>query len=124
MSFRVITNPDFPGKGGKSFGEGSSFTNYQFRKLDTLFSEAAKTNTLTYRAVDWDYDKGIASYTYHKTSSHTPLFQVIKVKVGPQTTMYELFGDATRGKIAKSEKFESVYERLRSEIEDILPKNP
>ena len=57
MTFEIINNPAFLAKMG--------FTNAQFKKLDGLYLRAAGEKVLTYRAVDWDFDEGVASYTYY-----------------------------------------------------------
>ena len=97
----------------------SGFTNTQFKKLDGLYLQAAAKKALTYRSVECDFDEGVASYTYYKTEGHAPYLQFIIRKVGPRSTMYELYLQ-DKGRIAKSGVFEKAFERLQSEIEALF----
>ncbi len=97
----------------------SGFTNFQFKRLDALYLHAAAHKALTYRAVDCDFDEGIASYTYFVTEGHAPYLRFIIRKVGPRTTMYEIYLK-DKGRITKSGMFEKAFERLQSEINILL----
>jgi len=108
MTFEVINNPDFVQPAG--------FTKQQFRMLDQLYCACATDKTLTYRTVDCDFDEGIASYTYYKSFNHAPYLQFIIRKVGPRSTMFEVFKYG-KGRVAKSGVFDRAYDKLRAEIE-------
>ena len=108
MTFEVIHNP--------AFKQPAGFTQSQFRQLDQLYCSAASNKTLTYRSVECDFDEGVASYTYYISSQHAPFLQFVIRKVGPRTTMFELYKEG-KGRIIKSGVFERVYNRLRDEIE-------
>ena len=97
----------------------SGFTNAQFKKLDGLYLRAAAMKVLTYRSVECDFDEGVASYTYYKVEGHTPYLQFIIRKVGPRTTMYEVFMQ-DKGRVVKSGVFEKAFERLQMEVEKLL----
>lgn len=97
----------------------SGFTNSQFKKLDGLYLQAAAHGILTYRSVECDFDEGVASYTYYKSEHMSPYLQFIIRKVGPRTTMYEVFMQE-KGRITKSGMFDKAFERLQSEIEKLL----
>ncbi len=107
MTFKVIHNP--------AFTQPAGFTQGQFRKLDQLYCKAASEKTLTYRTVDCDFDEGVASYTYYLTGSHVPYLQFLIKKVGPRTTMFEVFKQG-KGRIAKSGVFDRAYEKLSEEV--------
>lgn len=107
MVFEVIHNP--------AFVQPAGFTSAQFRKLDQLYCLAASHKTLTYRTVDCDFDQGIARYTYYIHAGQSPYLQFMIRKVGPQTTMFELFKHQ-KGRILKSTVFDKVYARLSDEI--------
>ena len=96
----------------------SGFTNAQFKKLDGLYLQACAVKTLTYRTVDCDFDEGIASYTYYKSEHFKPYLSFVIRRVGPRTTMYEVFMQ-DKGRIFKSGVFEKAFERLQSEIETL-----
>jgi len=96
----------------------SGFTNAQFKKLDALYLQAASRKLLYDRAIDCDFDEGVASYTYYKAQNHEPAFRFVIRKVGPRATMYEVFVQG-RGRVIKSGVFEKAYERLREEIEGL-----
>ena len=108
MTFEVIHNP--------AFFQPAGFTAAQFRKLDQLYCMAASDKLLNYRTVECDFDEGMAIYTYYKSENHAPYLQFIIRKVGPRTTMFELFKQ-NKGRIAKSGVFERTYARLKGEIE-------
>ncbi len=108
MTFEVINNP--------AFFQPAGFTAAQFRKLDQLYCMAASDKVFTYRTVECDFDEGVAIYTYYKSEKHAPYLQFIIRKVGPRTTMFELFKQG-KGRIAKSGIFDRIYEKLYSEIE-------
>lgn len=91
----------------------------QFKQLDGLYLQAAGAKALTYRTVECDFDEGVASYTYYKTQGHAPYLQFIIRKVGPRSTMYEVFLQ-DKGRIAKSGVFEKAFERLKTEIESLF----
>ncbi len=107
----MINNP--------SYSPETGFTNAQFKRLDGLYLRAAAAKALNYRAVEVDFDEGLARYTYYKSESHAPYLQFIIRKVGPKTMMYEVFLHG-KGRIAKSGVFERAFERLSSEIEDLF----
>lgn len=94
----------------------SGFTNTQFKKLDGLYLQAAALKILQHRTVECDFDEGVASYTYYKAENQPPYLQFVIRKVGPRTTMYELYLQG-KGRIAKSGMFEKAFERLQKEIE-------
>ncbi len=97
----------------------SGFTNAQFKKLDGLYLQAVSKRTLNYRTVDCDFDEGIATYTYYKSEGFDPYLQFVIRKVGPRTTMYEVFMQ-DKGRVAKSGVFDKAFERLQDEIEKLL----
>ena len=97
----------------------SGFTNAQFKKLDGLYLRAAAMGVLSYRSVECDFDVGVASYTYYKSEHMKPYLQFVIRKVGPRTTMYELYLQ-DKGRIAKSGVFEKAFARLTDEVEKLL----
>lgn len=97
----------------------SGFTNAQFKKLDGLYLRTAAAHILTYRSVECDFDEGVASYTYYKSEHMSPFLQFVIRKVGPRTTMFELYLQ-DKGRIAKSGVFDKAFERLAEEIEKLL----
>ena len=111
MSFDVIVNP--------AFQQPAGFTQSQFRKLDQLYCMAASDKALTYRTVECNFDDGIASYTYFKSEHTDPYLQFIIRKVGPRTTLFELYKQE-KGRIAKSSVFDRVTEKLSNEINALL----
>lgn len=113
MNFRVIENPNF-----KKLAK-AGFTNAQFKKLDGLFLLAAAQKIINHRTVDVDFDEGIAEFTYHKSENHPWLFRFVIQKVGPHTMMYELW-TPKKGRIVKSGLFDRAYNRLKTEIEELL----
>ncbi len=102
-----------------SQSHASGFTNTQFKKLDGLYLRAAAAKVLTYRSIECDFDEGLASYTYYKSESHAAYLTFIIRKVGPRTTMYEVFLQG-KGRLTKSGVFEKAFERLSVEIEKLL----
>ena len=112
MTFRVINNPAYLAKMG--------FTNTQFKKLDGLYLQAASVKALSYRTVECDFEEGVASYTYYKSEGQAPYLQFIIRKVGPKTMMFEVFLEA-KGRVKKSGVFDLAYERLKEEVEKLLP---
>ena len=96
----------------------SGFTNSQFKRLDGLYLQSAANGVLTYRTVDCDFDEGVASYTYYKSEQFAPYLSFVIRKVGPRTTMYEVYLQ-DKGRIAKSGVFEKAFERLETEIDKI-----
>ncbi len=111
MAFEVINNPAYTAKTG--------FTRIQFRKLDDLYCRAAGTGALTYRAVECDFDEGLASYTYYKSEYHAPALQFLIRKTGPRDMMYEVYRQG-KGLVAKSGVFDRAFERLLTEVEALL----
>lgn len=111
MVFEVIHN--------SSFNQPAGFTNGQFRKLDQLYCAAAQRKVLTYRTVDCDFDAGVASYTYYLANQHVPYLQFLIKKVGPRTTMFEVYKQG-KGRIVKSGVFDRAYDRLQNEIESLF----
>ena len=97
----------------------SGFTNSQFKKLDGLYLQASSVKTLTYRTVDCDFDEGIATYTYYKSQHFSPYLSFVIRRVGPRTTMYEVYLQ-DKGRIVKSGVFEKAFERLQAEVENLL----
>ena len=110
MTFEVIHNP--------AFNQPAGFTQNQFRKLDQLYCMAVHHKTLGYRAVDCDFDEGLAIYTYYLANQHVPYLQFLIRRVGPRTTMFEVFKQG-KGRIVKSGVFDRAYERLREEIDQL-----
>ena len=113
MVFEVIHNP--------AFTQPAGFSQSQFRKLDQLYCSAAAEKCLTYRTVECDFDEGVASYTYYVSSYQAPYLQFITRKVGPRTTMFEVYKQG-KGRIAKSGVFDRAYEKLRDEIDALFEK--
>ncbi len=111
MSFQVIDNPNHVSIAG--------FTASQFRRLDGLYINAVRDNTLNYRTVECDFDKGIASYSYYKSEYHAPYLQFIIRKVGPHQTHFELY-KAGKGCVEKSSLFERTYDKLAAELESLI----
>ncbi len=112
MTFDVINNPSFQPKTG--------FTNTQFKKLDALYSRAAGHKVFNYRTVDCDFDEKTASYVYYKSEGMQPYLQFFISKPGPKTLMYEVYMQG-KGRIAKSGVFDFAYQKLKEEIEKLLP---
>lgn len=112
MVFNVIHN--------NNFNQPAGFTAQQFRKLDQLYCRAASDKTLTYRAVDCDFDAGIATYTYYKSSYDAPFLQFIIRKIGPQSTMFEIYKQA-KGRVYKSGTFDRALAYIQDEIETLRP---
>lgn len=98
-----------------SQSHASGFTNAQFKKLDGLYLQCMAKKTLTYRSVECDFDEGVASYTYYQSEHMTAYLQFVIRKVGPRTTMYEVFLK-DKGRICKSGLFERAFEVLSEEI--------
>lgn len=111
MVYEVIHNPDF--------SQPAGFTQGQFRKLDQLYCKAAAKKVLTYRTVDCDFDEGLACYTYYVSSQQAPLFQFVIRKVGPRTTMFEVYKQG-KGRITKSGVFDRAYQKLQDEMNALL----
>lgn len=112
MTFDVINNPAYCAKVG--------FTNSQFKMLDGLYLQAASLKALAYRTVDCDFDEGVVSYTYYQTKGHTPYLQFVIRKVGPNTMMYEVFLQ-NKGRVKKSGVFDLAYQKLKEEVEKLMP---
>lgn len=115
MDFRVIDNPDF-----KKFKTQSGFKNSEFKRLAGLFSRAASFKVLYDIGLDVNFDEGVCTFTYYKSNAYKPFLQFVIRHVGPHTSLYELYMDG-RGRIARSELFNRVFERLEREIEALLP---
>ncbi|MGH1455974.1 MAG: hypothetical protein ACRBDI_04270 [Alphaproteobacteria bacterium] len=111
MVFEVIHNP--------AFQQPAGFTQNQFRKLDQLYCSASVHKVLTYRTVECDFDAGLASYTYYLSNQNVPYLQFVIRKVGPATTMFEVYKQG-KGRIAKSGVFDRAYEKLSVEIDLLL----
>ena len=94
----------------------SGFSNMQFKTLDSLYLQACAAKTLTYRTVDCDFDEGVATYTYYKSQQFAPYLSFVIRKVGPRTTMFEVYLQ-DKGRIIKSGIFEKALDRLSAEIE-------
>ena len=99
--------------------QSSGFTQIQFKKLDALYLIAVSHKALYTRAIDCDFDEGIARFTYYKAEHSLPTFQFIIHRVGPRTNMYELYKEG-KGRIAKSGLFERIYDRLHQEIHTLI----
>lgn len=97
----------------------SGLTNSQFRRLDQLYCLAASRNMLQYRSVDCDFEKGVMTLNLAQSNHHTAYISFVARKVGPRTTMYELYLEG-KGRIEKSALFERVLERFRDEVEKVL----
>lgn len=111
MSFKVINNPSFKAQTG--------FTNVQFKKLDDLYCLAAAEKVLTYRTVDVDFDKSLATYTYFQSQGHAPYLQFVVRKVGPRAMMYEVFQQG-KGRVSKSGVFEYAHKALSEIILELI----
>lgn len=111
MSENIITIPL-----SSKRDQPSGFTTSQFRRLDGLYLQAASRKTLTYRTVECDFDEGVASYTYYKTSGQSPLFQFVIRRVGPRSTMYEVYVQG-KGRAFKSGLFDKAFDKLQTEID-------
>ena len=110
MSFQVIDNPDYISK-----NKHSGFTNCQFKKLDALFLKFASSKVLNYRSVECNFDEGVFEYHYHKTKHHSALFSFIIRRVGPRTTMYEVW-TSDKGRVFKSGLFDRSLKKLEDEL--------
>jgi hypothetical protein len=97
----------------------SGFTNFQFKQLDGLYLQSASKGALTYRTVECDFDEGVASYTYYKSEHFAPYLSFVIRRVGPRTSMYEVFMQ-DKGRIFKSGVFDRAFEKLKAEIEGLL----
>lgn len=96
----------------------AGFTQTQFRKLDQMYCYAVSQGWLHYRSIDCNFDEGIASYTYYLSAHNPPYLQFLIRKVGPKTTMYEIY-KSKQGRILKSGLFERAFAELRYEIESL-----
>jgi hypothetical protein len=94
------------------------FTQAQFKRLDDLYCRSASNKILTYRTVECDFEKEVASYTYYKSQTETAYLQFLIRKVGPKDMMYEVYKQGG-GRIAKSGVFERAFDVLRAEIESL-----
>lgn len=109
MTLEVLHNP-------AASRPPSGFSPAQFRKLDEIYCAAASRKALIQRSIECDFDEGILSYTYYRAQSHSPYLQFVIRRLGPRTTMYELYLQG-KGRVAKSGDFARVIERLRHEVE-------
>ena len=114
MNFTVIENPDF----GRL--QKAGFTKSQFQRLDALYLRAVQARVLNARAVEVDFEEGVATFTYAKTEHHPPMFQFVIRQVGPRQVMYELYQEG-KGRAYKSGLFDRVYEKIAAEIAALLP---
>ncbi|MFN3700503.1 MAG: hypothetical protein ACK4VI_03160 [Alphaproteobacteria bacterium] len=115
MSDKVITIPNF----SKQQDHPSGFTQFQFKKLDGLYLQAAAAKALTYRSVECDFDEGVASYTYYPSEHMAPYLQFMIRRVGPKTVMYEIYLRG-KGRIFKSGLFDKAYERLHEVVFEMI----
>lgn len=111
MSLYVLNTP--------AAEQTTGFTRTQFQKLDQLYIYAASRRAILHRTVDCDFNAGLATYTYFQSASAPPAFQFAIRKVGPRTTMFELYCHG-RGRVLKSTLFERVYEALSEEVERVI----
>lgn len=111
MSLHVLNTP--------AAEQTTGFTRAQFQKLDQLYIYAASRRVLTHRTVDCDFNEGLATYTYFHAVSAPPAIQFAIRKVGPRTTMFELYCQG-RGRVLKSTIFDRVYEALSEEVERVI----
>ena len=56
------------------------------------------------------------SYTYFKSSNQAAYLQFVIRKVGPRTTMFEVYKQG-KGRIAKSGVFDRAYDKLCNEVD-------
>ena len=96
-----------------------TFKNHEFRLLDGLFSRAASVKALNDRAIDVNLDEGACYFTYYRAENAAPYLQFVIRRVGPKTSMYELYKEG-KGRITKSGLFERTYERLVEEVEALM----
>lgn len=99
--------------------EKAGFTNHQFKRLDALFLMAAAHKVLIYRAVDCDFDEGVAQFSYYKGERQPYLLRFVIRQVGPRTNMYEIW-TREKGRIFKSGLFDRAYERLAADIQAMI----
>ncbi|MCB1838745.1 MAG: hypothetical protein H6858_05560 [Rhodospirillales bacterium] len=111
MSLHVLHNP--------AGEQVTGFTRYQFQKLDQLYIYAQSKRVLMYRTVDCDFNEGLATYTYYQSVSAVPSLQFAIRKVGPRTTMFELYCQG-KGRVLKSTLFERVFEQLQAEVDHMV----
>lgn len=114
MSFNVIDNPDF-----NKFKDRAGFKNHEFKKLAGLYSLGASAKVLYDMAVDVDFEESSCMISYYQSQGHHAYLQFIIKQVGPKTIMYELYKQG-KGRIAKSELFERVTDRLEKEIQELI----
>lgn len=110
MSLEVISSSAAP-----SADRISGFSNGQFKRLDDLYLRAAARKVIAERAVDCDFDDGVACYTYYKAQSRMPYLQFLIRRAGPHSTMFEVYKQGA-GRIAKSGLFDRALEVLKNEI--------
>lgn len=91
----------------------------QFKRIDGVFCLAASAKALSYRAVDCDFDEGVMTITLAKSEHHPAYLSFVSRKVGPKTTMYELYKDG-KGRIEKSALFDRVFTRFQKEVEAVI----
>lgn len=114
MSFNVIENPEF-----SKFKDRTGFKNHEFKKLAGFYSLGASHKVLYDMAVDVDFEEKSCMVSYYQSQGQHPFLQFVIKQVGPKTIMYELFMEG-KGRIAKSELFDRVTERLEKEIMTLI----
>lgn len=115
MTFTVIDNPDF-----HKFVGSVGFKNAEFKQLAGLFHQGASRKVLYDIAVDVDFEGKSATFSYFQSASYQPFLRFIIRQVGPNTLMYELYQEG-KGRIAKSGLFSRTFDRLKSEIDKLIP---
>lgn len=99
--------------------EKRGLSRFQFQKLDAVFLRASSEGALRIRTVDCDLEEGRVEIALSKSPQHTPVIAFVAQKVGPRTTMYELYMEG-KGRVEKSALFDRVYERYRDEVDQII----
>jgi len=61
----------------------------------------------------------VATYTYYKSEHFAPYLSFVIRRVGPRTTMFEVYLQ-DKGRIIKSGVFDKSFARLQAEIENLL----
>ena len=114
MAFKVINNPEF-----NKFKNRTGFKNYEFKQLAGLYSRGSSAKVLYDMAVDVDFEKKTCMVTYFQSATRHPFLQFIISQPGPNTLMYEVYKQ-DKGRIAKSGLFERAFEKLESEISELI----
>ena len=99
--------------------EKRGLSRYQFQKIDGVFLRASSNNILQSRTVDCDLEQGYVEIALAKSPQHPPVISFVAKKVGPRTTMYELYMEG-KGRVEKSALFERVFERYDKEVEKMM----